>query len=331
MQNLWLKIGCFLTGHNYEIVKNSSEASAKSVKKYLSAILIVSILWAFIGFAFSQRYLKTGYFGSAVVALIMVIVIIQIERQIILATGKVWLARSFRFIIAIVMAIIGSVIIDQIIFKEDVEKRKISNIQEEVNKILSTKTRQLDMEINALDSLINLKETERIALIEEVTQKPFIKGSTTERINHKIQVRNPDGTYRDTLIAKTDVTLIDITNPKAEYIPNLESQIAALRTQIAGKQDARINIRQDLENELKAKTGFLDELTILFSILFTHKIALFVWICLFVFFLAIELFVLMNKFGDSPTDYDLTIIHQMDLKIKMLEKLADKGIHKLNG
>jgi hypothetical protein len=241
-----------------------------------------------------------------------------------MATGKVWLARSFRFVIAIVMAIIGSVIIDQIIFKEDVEKRKISNIQDEVNRILSTKTLQLDLEIKSLDSLINIKEAERISLIEEVTKKPFIKGSTSERINHKIQIRNADGTFKDTLIAKTDVTLIDITNPKAQYIPNLESQIAALRSQITDKQNARINIRQDLEKELKARTGFLDELTILFSILFTHSIALFVWICLFVFFLAIELFVLMNKFGDAKTDYDLTIMHQMDIRVKMLDKLAER-------
>ena len=38
MRDLWLKTGCFLTGYNYIIIKNSSEASAKSVKKYLSAL-----------------------------------------------------------------------------------------------------------------------------------------------------------------------------------------------------------------------------------------------------------------------------------------------------
>jgi hypothetical protein len=325
MRDSWLKLGCFLTGHNYTLIRNSSEASAKSVKKYLSAILIVSILWGFIGYIFSQRYLKTDRIGSAIVALIMVIIVVQIERQIILATGKVWLARTFRLVIAVVMAIIGSVIIDQIIFKEDVEKLKISNIQEEVNKILPSKTAQLDLEIKALDSLISNKESERVRLIEEVTKKPFIKGSTSQRINHKIQMRRPDGTLKDTLVAKTDVTLIDITNPKAAYISRVDQQIAELRAQTNEKQNARITIRQDLEKELKAKTGFLDELTLLFSILFSHRIAMFVWICLFIFFLAIELFVLMNKFGDSRTDYDVTIAHQMNTRVNMLEKLAEKG------
>lgn len=324
MRDIWLKLGCFLTGHNYTIVKNSSEASAKSVKKYLSAILIVSILWGFIGYVFSQRYLKTGALGSAIVAAVMVIVVVQIERQIILATGKVWLARSFRIVIAVVMAIIGSVIIDQIIFREDVEKLKVSNIQDEVNRILPSKTAQLDMEIGTLDSLIRNKETERAELIEEVTKRPFIKGSTSERKNYKMQIRSNDGTMRDTVVARTDLTLADIANPKTEYIASIDQQIAGLRVQLAEKQNARITIRQDLETELKGKTGFLDELVLLFSILFTHNIALFVWICLFIFFLAIELFVLMNKFGDAVTDYDMTIRHQMDTRVRVLEKLGEK-------
>jgi hypothetical protein len=324
MRDIWLKLGCFLTGHNYTIVKNSSEASAKSVKKYLSAILIVGILWGFIGYVFSHRYLKTGALGSAIVAAVMVIVVVQIERQIILATGKVWLARSFRIVIAVVMAIIGSVIIDQIIFREDVEKLKISNIQDEVNRILPSKTAQLDMEIGTLDSLIRHKETERAELIDEVTKKPFIKGSTSERKNYKMQIRSNDGTMRDTVVARTDLTLADITNPKTEYIASIDQQIAGLRVHWAETHCARITIRQDLETELKGKTGFLDELVLLFSILFTHNIALFVWICLFIFFLAIELFVLMNKFGDAVTDYDMTIRHQMDTRVRVLEKLREK-------
>ena len=59
----------------------------------------------------------------------MIIIVIQIERQIILSVGKNVLVPVFRIILGIVMAIIGSVIIDQIIFREDVEKGKISNVQ----------------------------------------------------------------------------------------------------------------------------------------------------------------------------------------------------------
>lgn len=161
MKDLWLKIGCYITGYNYALIKNSSEASAKTVKKFLSAILIVSILWGFIGYNFAQRYLHSGITGSILVSLVMIIIVIQIERQIILTVGKNWLIPVFRVLLGIVMAIIGSVIIDQIIFREDVEKGKISNLQAEVNSILPVKTKELDLQIKQIDSAIYLKETEK--------------------------------------------------------------------------------------------------------------------------------------------------------------------------
>ncbi len=322
MRDIWLKTGCFLTGYNYVIIKNSSEASAKSVKKYLSALLIVCIIWGFIGYVFSQRYIHARPWGAALVSFVMVIIVIQIERQIILTTGKSNWALFFRSLIAVVMAIVGSVIIDQIIFKEDVEKLKISRIQEEVNSILSSKTALLDNEIGALDSLINKKERERVDLIDEVTRKPFVKGSTSERKSHIIKVTDKRGNAHDSIVTRTDLTLTDVANPKVALIATTDQQIADLRLQKADKQKARISIRQDLETELKARTGFLDELKLLISILTSNTIALIVWILIFIFFLALELFVLVIKFGDAKNDYEKTIMHQMDMRIKMIEELA---------
>ncbi|NJK85679.1 MAG: DUF4407 domain-containing protein, partial [Bacteroidales bacterium] len=267
MNNLWLKFGCFLTGYNYTLIRNSSEASIMSVKKYLSALIIVSILWVFIGFSFSQRYVHTGFWGSLAVSLIMLIIVIQIERQIILSTGRSNMALIFRSIIAVVMAVVGSVIIDQVIFKEDIEKQKISQVQNEVDKILSIKTAQIDAEIISLDSMLKKKEYERVSVIDEVTRKPFVKGSTSERKSHVIKITKTDGSLGDSIITRTDLTLTDIPNPKAELIPAIDQQIEDIRAQITEKQKSRLNIRENLEKEIKSRTGFLDELKTLMAVL----------------------------------------------------------------
>jgi len=319
MKDLWLKIGCYITGYNYALIKNSSEASAKTVKKFLSAILIVSILWAFIGYSFAQRYLHSGITGCVLVSLIMVIIVIQVERQIILSIGKNKLVPIFRILLGIVMAIIGSVIIDQIIFKDDVEKGKISNVQNEVNNILPVKTKELDLQIDQIDSAINLKEAERTAIIDEITRKPFIK-STSSEIKH-FQMHN--GNKVDTLVKRTDFALNDVANPKAALLPDIADQISKLRAQKSEKENSKINIRQELETELNSKTGFLDELKILFGILLSSPIAMLVWLMFFLFFMCVEVFVLINKFGEEKNDYDSIILHQKDTRIKMLERLGE--------
>src|SRR5690606_21961417 len=110
-RNLWIKFGCFLTGYNYPIVMASSEVAVKAVKRYTSALIIVSIIWAFVGFTFTNRYLHASTWGSVAGAVIMVIIIVQVERQIILSvTPSKWL-YIFRGLIAIMMAILGAIII----------------------------------------------------------------------------------------------------------------------------------------------------------------------------------------------------------------------------
>jgi hypothetical protein len=323
MKDIWLKTGCYITGYNYALIKNSSEASAKTVKKFLSAILIVSILWGFIGYSFAQRYLHTGITGSVLVSLIMIIIVIQVERQIILSVGKNKLVPVFRILLGIVMAIIGSVIIDQIIFKDDVEKGKISNVQNEVNNILPVKTKELDFQIAQIDSAINHKEAERSAIINEITRKPFIKSTSSEIRHFQMQRDGHNGGKVDTLVRRTDFALNDVANPKAALLPDIAGQISKLRAQKSEKENSKINIRQELETELNSKTGFLDELKILFGILLSSSIAMLVWLMFFLFFMCVEVFVLINKFGEEKNDYDSIILHQKDTRIKMLEKLGE--------
>ncbi|NJO70316.1 MAG: DUF4407 domain-containing protein [Bacteroidetes bacterium] len=322
MKDLWLKLGCFLSGYNYFLLKNSSEASAKAVRKLLSALLIISILWGFIGFTFASRYLHVGTMGAAIISLVMIIIVIQIERQIILTTRKNKLAGLFRVIIAIVMAIVGSVIIDQILFKDDIETERISSIQEKVNTTLPFKTWQIDREIHELDSMINVKEAERMQLSVELSRNPFVKGTTSERKNHIIKVTDKNGNPKDSVITRVDVTLADVTNPKGAQMAPLEKHISDLMTQKADKQAKRLTIRDDIENDYKSKVGFLDELDSLMAILGKSYIALFVWLLVFIFFFALEMFVLVNK--STTNDYEATINHQMDVKIKMIDELASQ-------
>lgn len=315
MKDLWVKLGCFMTGYNYSLIRNSSEASVKSVRKYLSALLIVCTLWGFIGYAFTQRYLHGNFWVSLAGALVMVIMVVQIERQIILSVGRNRMAYAFRVLIGIVMAVLGSVILDQIIFKDDVEKLQISNIQAEVNRLLPVKTKELTAQIQQLDSSIQAKEEERAKIMEEIGKRPMVYSPSTT--NQYVK----DTVSGQMVLTRKTVTGSSVPNPKAEMIPAIDAQIKYLVEQRTQKETGMLNIRDVLERDLKSKTGFLDELKVLFTILFNSGIALAMWTLIFLFFLAIELFVLVNKFGDSKNDYDKTILHQMEMRMKMLEQM----------
>lgn len=316
MRDWWIKLGCYLTGYNYSIVKSSSEASAKAVKKYASALLIISMVWSFIGYEFTSRYLHGSVLASIIGALVMVVVIIQIERQIILTIGKNRSVKTFRIIIGVVMAIIGSVIIDQVMFKDDIERERITIDQEKVNKAMVVKTTEINQQIAQLDTAIARKERERTHTITDIGKNPTITAYNTQT-----QTRT-DSSGRMVTVGKT-TTSQSMPNPKIEVLAQLDSQLKALRETKIAKENSLLNIRATVEQEVKNSKPFLEELSILFGILSSSFIAAFVWLLIFTFFFSIELFVLYCKFGDDKNDYDRTIMHQMQIRMQMIDKLNE--------
>lgn len=317
MHNLWLRISCFFTGYNYQIVKNSSELAAKIVKKNMAALIIISLIWGFIGYNFTNRYLHTGTLVSSFVALVMVVVVIQVERQILLSVHKNKVGIIFRIAIGVVMACIGAIIIDQVIFKDDVEKSQIDNVQLAVNRILPLKSAEVKEQIAQIAKAIEEKENERAAILQDISRNPTISTPTSVGKYEK------DSTGRLVLVGR-EVTYQSLPNPKTELIPRIDQQLTQLRNELARKEDILLNMRNNIENELMAKTGFLSEIHALFKVVTSSPASIIVWLLIFLFFLFMELFVLINKLSDEDSDYEKTVIYQKDIRIKQLDKLAQE-------
>ncbi|WP_299133812.1 DUF4407 domain-containing protein [uncultured Tenacibaculum sp.] len=315
-KNRWLRFGCFLTGYNYKLLMSCSEASKKSVKKYTAALLIIMIMWLLIGFLFSIEYLRIPIIGSAISGIILMIIIIQIERQIILGTKNKW-TTAFRITLGLVMALLGSVIVDQIIFKEDIIKEKLMNIDKEVGEILPQKLKEINLQIRDIDSMTVRKQNERDLLIDEVTQKPSIRLPKYE--SKKVPGKTVEG--RDTIRITKIYTTVSVLNPKAKLIEDTDKQIANFRKEKSLLSHQIIDIREKTESELLNRKGFLDELKVMFKILLSSPVSLIVWGLWLLFFLIIELFVLISKLSDSENDYERIIKHQMDVRIDAINKL----------
>lgn len=326
MKNLWVRFGCFLTGYNYNILRGCSEAAFKSVKKYTAAMLIICILWFFIGVTFAQRYLTSNLTGSIVAGVIAVIIIVQVERQIILSLNPGKLLLVFRFCLALMMSILGAVIIDQILLEKDIELEKVSYISERVDKILPSKTAELKTQIHALDTTINSKEAEKQRHIDDFTKQPAIailaSQTQTTRIPSKVIGASGKDSTVFTHQNTTTVSRSTMPNPKMALIKPLDSAIGAMRTHKAAKENELLHIRPALEQELKANTGFLDELKVMVRLISTSYVALSFWLLWILFFLFIEMLVLVSKQGDKASDYEKAVMHHMNLRIQRLEALA---------
>jgi len=326
MKDRWIRFGCFLTGYKYELLKGCSEIAHRAVKRYTAALLIICILWGFIGYSFVSKYLAADWYYSIAGACLFVLIILQVERQIILAdsngNAKYWI-RGF---IAIVMATIGSIVIDQIIFREDIKHKETFELNAQVDSLLPAKEAELKIQLAETDTAISKKESERRLLALDVAKNPTIPIVTIQKNPVLVPTITVDSnklsTTKNIILQKTSYSTSSIQNPKMAMLAPMDQQIRELRIIKISQEDRMIKLRDVVEKEAKAHNGFLFELQLMYNILRDSGPALIVWSLWFLLLLGIEIFIMVNKMAHVETDYDVTILHHMELQKRKLKLLA---------
>ena len=308
-----MRLGCFLAGYNAKLMAECSEHSHKKLKRITSGMLIVGLLWAFIGYKFSNEYLKLGIWTSLIGAVVALFLVIQLERQLVLHVSKTRLVSGFRIALAILMALIGSTIVDQIIFQEDIENaREVSN-SNKVNELLPQETKQIVKYQKEQDSIIKTIEKR----IEDIKKEDPPRYSYIWK-DKEVSYKTRDG--KDTTVVKRFRERIP--NPqfasqlesKDKTIRELRNKVADIRKQKTESLNKSIDIRKDLKERIEKRKPFLDELTIMFyEVLFKNVIALIFWFVLFLFMFCLEMMVLFATWG-KKTDYEDMVEYARDKK-----------------
>lgn len=327
--NWWLRFGCFVIGYNYELLEECGEASRKSVKKYTSAMLIVIIIWIANGYNFATIYVKKdNIFAGLVSALICSIIIVQIERQIILTMKPNKSLKRFRVALALLMALVGSVIIDQILFRQDLEDLRRDN--QEINK-QNARMKEQDLAIN---------ENDRNRKIYQIRGIDSISGATRERLNKLSGNKKTEKFDRDTINGKLTINKtfgedIDQTALSQSLLISLENDKKSksdLEEEIS-KLDSKKNLINEIYNKNKkpVSNGFLGEIQLLFNFLWNSdsKISLFVYFFWFILLFILEMLVLIAKSNDDHSDYERRVMFELDnnnKKIDFLSKRSDDNL-----
>jgi hypothetical protein len=320
--NWWTKLKCFIIGWNPKILSNCSEASFKALKKYTSSILILLFIWGATGYTFAQRYLSIGsWWGCALTALIFMIIVIQVERQVILTVGKNKWITTFRTILAILMAFIGSTILDQIMFKNDVEKVLVEIRADKVNQIAAKRQVTMQAEINKLSIIIDSLDVINSKLNDEVAKRPTI--AITNVTTERTPIKNLDGT--NTTNTKTIVSTQHVANTRIDQIKSNSATIDKCRTRLDSLYNQKINVEETVRKELESNAGFLEELKAMLQLITSEPLAGVFYLLVFSFILALELLVVVSKTKDTKCDYDLIIEHQLNVKKSVLNDMVKNG------
>jgi hypothetical protein len=312
--DFWVKLGCFLTGHSYTLISGSSEASRKVVRKYMSAFVLISLIWFTVGYLLTTRYfVRDNFWFGLLSGLIAVIIVINVERTIVLGTNVSNWAKGLRVFLAVIIALIGATVIDQIIFEEDVAKYKKDHVSEAIQQRIESEDAIIGQSIGGLINTKAALNNQLTKLEQEISERPVVVGST--QTEYRI-VETTEGLKRVPTKRSQN-----IPNPAIESSNRIRLQISQIDERIGNENNKRVQLREIKSNEYFDDSGFLQELDILVKVITASSVALVVYILWMALLLIIELLVLIIKTGDAGNDYDLLIQHQVDIKKSRIKSL----------
>ena len=318
-------IGCFLIGWDKNILKECGEASYRQFRKLLSAICIMMILWGTIGFCFADRYINVeSWILKICIAMAFMFIVLCVERVIILTVGKARLMGFMRVLLALCMALLGSCIFDQIIFRNDIQQAIQEHREDVIKESITKRLSIYDSDIQRISQEMDSLSLATIALNEELQKRPVIKGTN---VTTQEQIIGIDENGKPQKVKTQTVNTVTLANPLAEQLKANNDQIQIYSTQLEQLRQDKEEVAETVRAEVGQRApGFIEELEATLKVVSKSPVSLVFYIILFCFLTFLELFVLTIKIGENKCDYELIVENQLYLKRNLMEQAAQSAL-----
>lgn len=320
-------IGCSLIGWDKKILNECGEASYRQYRKLLSAICIMMVLWGTIGFCFADRYINIeSYVLKTCVSVAFMFIVLCVERVIILTVGKARLMSVMRVLLALCMAVLGSCIFDQIIFRNDIQQAIQEHREDLIEETIKKRLTIYDSDIQRITQEMDSLSKDVIVLNEELQRHPVIRGTN---VSTQEQIVGVDEKGKPQKVKTQTVNTVTLANPLAEQLKANNDQILIYSTQLEQLRQDKKEVADKVREEMNQRAaGFIEELEATLKVVSQSKVSLAFYIILFCFLTFLELFVLTIKMGENKCDYELIVENQLYLKKSLVEQTAQSVLVK---
>ena len=293
-----LKFFCKITGDDYNLLKNETPESKKKVAALAVAVFIPVFIWVSIGFLLTTQIMGMSTNIGLLVAFSLGMLVFMLERTIIMANGS-RLVNTFRIVLGLVIALLGAIFLDEVIFHKDIElqlaQMRRTHVEESVSRIDNEYASQL------------LLSQERVSkhyqdwqdALEEARREADGTGGSGQR--------GVDGIARLKLDAAAQL--------KNEY-----DRVSAAHGELVQRIE---QLRDDARQHAGAEhyDGLLLRVKALFTLVFTDWVMAFVYIMFTLFLFSLEFLVVLLKIGWKKTNYER--------KMEMIEEIGKRRMEML--
>ncbi len=298
-----LKFYSIIIGENPKYTATFQPASKRKVALYANCLIVPVILWFINGYLLVSNVLEGSVFSAILTAFIAAFIIFLIERAIVMSNGSkpiFW----FRIFLGIIVASLGSISLDEVIFKHDIDNQVAYYKQAEVDSAVHKVERDYQNQIGLQQSIVNQKGFEWNQSLKDA--KGEADGSSG---SHQKQV------------GKIALLKINVADKQQTDYNTENNKLAALSTSVdAAKAHAKTKAEADFNGN-----ALLVRIRAMFDLIVKDKFMLGVYILFTLFLFCLEFLVVLIKIGSKNSiDEDLEKARELLLRAK-IKKTLDRS------
>ena len=299
-----LRLYSLIIGENPKYVATFQPSSKRKVALYANCILIPVIIWFINGYLLVSHVLDGNIWTALLTATIIALIIFIIERAVVMSNGNKWIA-AFRITLGLIVAFIGSISLDEVVFKNDID-----------NQVASYKQAYIDDAIKNVE----VRNKKSIALQQQIANQ-----KSTEWIKSLTDAKGEaDGTSGSRVANVGAITVLKMniaTAQKQDYLTE-QLKLDFLKNSLEKERTTAIITA---EKNFKGN-AFLIRIRAMAELLGKDTFMLIVYVLFTAFLFLIEFLVVIIKLcSKNSIDEDLEKAREKLIRFKT-QKTLDKGL-----
>lgn len=300
-----LKYYSILIGENPRYTAMFQPASKRKIALYANCLMIPVILWFINSYLLVSHVLQGNILVAILTGLIAAFIIFLIERAIIMSNGSrpiFW----FRIILGLIVASLGSISFDEVIFKQDIDNKIAQYKKTEGDNAAHQVEADYQNQIAAQQLIVNQKAIDWKKSLQDAKDEADGTGGSRQKLVGKITLLKMN-------VAEKQETDYNAENYK---LVTLKSNIDSSKVLAKAKAEADFNgnallLRIRAMFDLLGEDGFMLAIYILFT----------------AFLFCLEFLVVLIKIGSkNSVDEDIEMARDTLLRDKTKKILERKAI-----
>lgn len=296
---MFLKISSFITGDDYKHLENETPASKKKVSLMAITVLVPVLVWFFTSVLMVKQVMNYSAGVAILTGFVTAVIIFVIEKSIIMSSGSKRIA-VFRICLGFIVALLGAVCLDEVIFKDDISRQMDRNKTKEASAAAQNIDEEYKGRVDKAEADVAAKNHVWLTALNDVNREADGSGGSGKKGVHAITKLK-----QQTAVEKEN----DYKAAKAE--------LATLRSEIELK---KANASAAIESASDERT-FLHRIIAMFDLVLSNGWAAAAYMLITLFFFLLEFLVVILKYCMDETNYER--------KVKLIEEIGKRRMEEL--